>query len=259
MAAKLDKASNRIAALFGGTATVKHKGRDKVELSVELDNGSKISITSNTDNLEDTITILGVTPEVPSFDKQFADATEFTPSESEINDTEEEFSELDIPDMDVSGIERHSEVAENNSTNTPATPIVIEEDDDEAQTEAKAQVQIDREKVIEPSKPITKIGLPVVLPPYSENNVCVVIDPIKGDAESNKSLIRSLEKLCPTKGNLTPKHNIALLVLLTEANKLTKIGYCDAVTADSIISKICANYDFVTVHRNYGTSAVYEL
>ena len=116
--AKLDKASNRIAAFFGGTATVKHKGKDKVELSVELNNGSKIAIISNTDNLEDTITLLGVTPEDSAFDIKFADAMEFIHNESELKDIEEEFAGLDLPNMDVSNIERHSEVAENNTTNS---------------------------------------------------------------------------------------------------------------------------------------------
>ena len=86
-----------------------------------------------------------------------------------------------------------------------------------------------------------------------------MLDPLKGDPKSNKSLMRSLEKLCPSKENLTSKHNIALLVLLTGANKLTKKGYCDTVTADSNIVKLCANYANVNVYRNYGTSEVYKL
>ena len=256
---KLDKTADRIAAHFGSTATVKRKGKDKVELSVELGNGSTISITSNTDNLEDTITLLGVTPEDPAFDREFADATEFIPNESEIKDNEEEFSELDIPDIDVSGIERFNEETENNITNNPEIPTIIKDGEDEAWTEAGAQVQTESEKVIHYSKSITKNELAVVLPPDSENNVCIVIDPLQGDPKSNKSLMRSLEKLCPSKENLTSKHNIALLVLIAGANKLIEKGYCDAVTADSTISKLCANYANVNIYRNYGTSEVYEL
>lgn len=256
LAEKLEKASNRIAGHFGGATTVKQKGKDKIELSVELDNGSKIAIISNTDNLEDTIMLLGVTPEDSAFDREFSDAEEYIPNESEIKDIEEEFVGLDIPDMDVSSIERHNETSENNTTNNAE---VIEDDEDEAQIEAEAQVQIESEKVIQHSKSITKNELAVVLPPGSENNVCVVIDPLEGDPKSNKSLMRSLEKLCPSKENLTSKHNISLLILLSVANKLTKIGYCDAVTADSTISKLCANYANVNIYRNYGTSEVYEL
>lgn len=246
---KLDKASHRIAAFFDGITTVKHKGKDKVELSVELGNGSKIAIISNTDNLEDTITLLGVAPEDSAFDRELADATEFVPNESEVKYIEEEFARLDIPDMDVANIERFNEVAENKTE----ASTVFEDVKDKAQTEVEVQVQTDSEK------PVTKIELPVILPPNSENNVCIVIDPLKGDPISNKNLMRSLEKLCPSNENLTSKHNIALLILLTRANKLTKKGYCDAVTADSIISKLCANYDYVNVYRNYGTDDVYEL
>ena len=144
-------------------------------------------------------------------------------------------------------------------TNKSEIPTVVEDDEDELQTEVEAQVQTESEKVIQYSKSITKNELAVILPPNSENNVCVVIDPLKGDPKSNKSLMSSLEKLCPSKENLTSKHNISLLILLSVANKLTKIGYCDAVTADSIISKLCANHAYVNVYRNYGTSEVYEM
>lgn len=256
LAEKLEKASNRIAGHFGGATTVKQKGKDKIELSVELDNGSKIAIISNTDNLEDTIILLGVTPEDSAFDREFADAEEYIPNENEIKDIEEEFARLDILDMDVSSIERYNEIPENNTTNKAD---VIEDDEDEAQIEAEVEVQTESEKVIQHSKSITKNELAVVLPPDSENNVCVVIDPLKGDPKSNKSLMRSLEKLCPANENLTSKHNIALLVLFAGPNKLDKKGYCDAVTADSIISKLCANYDHVNVYRNYGTNEVYKM
>lgn len=143
LAVKLDKTADRITAHFGGTVTVKRKGKDKVALSVELDNGSTISITSNTDNIEDTITLLGVAPEVSAFDRKFADATEFIPNESEIKDIEEEFAKLNLPYVDVSDIERHNEVAENTTTNKPETAIVIQDDENEAQTEAEFQVQTD--------------------------------------------------------------------------------------------------------------------
>ena len=99
----------------------------------------------------------------------------------------------------------------------------------------------------------------VQLPPNSENNVCVVLDAITGDDKANLSLIKSLGKLCPTKDKLNSKHNVSLLVLIAGPNYMTKKGYCDLVTADSIVKKICEGYENVKVIRNYGTSDAYEI
>lgn len=126
---KVDSASKGLTARYGEKADIKRSGK-----------GYVITLRVAEDELDDTLTLMGAA-EASAFDRKFADAKEFVPHEREIKNTAKGFAELDIPDMDISGIERYNEVVENNITNNSQTPTVIEDGKDEAQTEAEAQVQ----------------------------------------------------------------------------------------------------------------------
>lgn len=230
----LNKVTERLSAHFGGTVTVKHKGKDKVELTAELSNGSSIVVVSKIDEIEDTVSLIGVASEVAAVIEDLEDFQENIFCDSDTIEPEDKSSDTVIASLDVQNIEEQ-----------------VEGDCVEATNDMRTEVE---------NASVSSItAKEVQLPLNSENNVCVVIDSMRGDPKQNLSLLKNLGKLCPSEGNIKSKHNVSLLVSIDGSNYLTKKGYCDLVTADKIVRKLCEGYDNVNVFRNYGTSEAYEI
>lgn len=118
LSGKVDSASKGLTKRYGEKADIKCSGK-----------GYVITIRVAEDELDDTLTLMGA-----------AEVSEFAEEFSEVLD-EDGYDESTLPDMDVSGIERYNEAAENTTTKNSQTPTIIEDYKEETQTETGAQVQ----------------------------------------------------------------------------------------------------------------------
>jgi len=133
---KVDNVSKGLTARYGEKADIKRSGK-----------GYVITLRVAEDELDDTLTLMGAA-EVTAFEKMFLDATEYEIPDSEVEEFAEEFSEVldddgydesTVPDIDISGIERYKETAENNTNSQTLT--IIEDYKEEEQTKIGGQVQ----------------------------------------------------------------------------------------------------------------------
>lgn len=102
------------------------------------------------------------------------------------------------------------------------------------------------------SRPNTTVELRKVKPPADERNVCVEVSKQENNDQQLMLLVRRLNRLCATNQVMTDRHNVALLFRLKEAGMVSRLGFCDELSASNIVYRLCDDVK-ATVYREYGT------